>query len=78
MELFGNRVVAPYAGQTQTQQIAIPASIAYQQVWEESCWVMPPYASFYPGTAQAGPAEVWVPPPVKQIDIFTAQQTWPL
>jgi hypothetical protein len=38
---------------------------------------MPPYAAFYPPPTQA-PGEAWVPPPVNQIDNFTAKETWPL
>lgn len=68
--------VPPYAGQCQQNQIQVPASLACKD-WEESCWVMPPYASLYPPPTQ-GPGEAWVPPPVKQTDIYTAQQTWPL
>jgi hypothetical protein len=69
-----------YCGQNQTQQIQVPASVAYKEppyAQEEGPWVMPPYASIYPPPTQ-GPGEVWVPPPVKQTDIFLAQQTWPL
>lgn len=69
--------VAPYAGQDQSPWIFVPRPTQYQQQMEEGPWVMPPYASLYPPPTQ-GPSEAWVPPPVKQIDIFTAQQTFPL
>lgn len=69
--------VPPYAGQNQSPWIFVPRPTQYQQQMEEGPWVMPPYASIYPPPTQ-GPGEAWVPPPVKQIDIFTAQQTWPL
>ena len=74
----GPGVVAPYCGQNQQQTILQPRPIQYQG-WdgEEGPWVMLPYASLYPPSTQ-GPGEAWVPPPVKQIDIFLAQQTWPL
>jgi hypothetical protein len=67
----------PYTGQDQQSYIPIMAPSRYQQVMEEGPWMMPPYAQIYPPPTQ-GPAEVWVPPPIKQIDIFAAQQTWPL
>jgi hypothetical protein len=42
--------VTAYAGQNQSARINVPARIAYKYIdWEESCWVMPPYAIFYPG-----------------------------
>jgi hypothetical protein len=71
-------IVAPYCGQTQAQHINVPASIAYKYIdWEESCWVMPPYSQIFGVTSQPA-GEAWVPPPVKQTDIFTSMQTWPL
>jgi hypothetical protein len=74
----GPLLAAPYCGQNQAQQIQVPASIAYKSLdREEGPWAMMPYASLYPPPTQ-GPDEAWVPPPVKQTDIFTAQQTWPL
>jgi hypothetical protein len=72
--------VAPYTGQNQPQTIQVPRTIVYKSYRyspEEGCWVMPPYAALYPPPTQ-GPGEVWLPPPVKQLDIFLAQQTWPL
>ena len=72
--------VPPYCGQNQSAQIQVPATIAYKSYSyspEEGPWVMLPYASLYPPPTQ-GPTEAWVPPPVKQIDIFIAQQTFPL
>ena len=65
--------VTPYAGQSQQSQINVPATVAYKQVWEDGPWVMPPYQLLYPQETTD-----WVPPPVKQLDIFLAQQTWPL
>jgi hypothetical protein len=73
----GPKLVAPYTGQTQQSSIAITRASVYQQEMEEGPWVMPPYAALYPPPTQ-GPGQVWVPPPVKQLDIFAAQQTWPL
>lgn len=69
--------VSPYAGQSQPSQIAVPSSTLYHSEREEGPWVMPPYASIFPPPTQ-GPGEAWVPPPVSQTDIFTAQQTFPL
>jgi hypothetical protein len=72
--------VSPYCGQNQTQSINVPRRIVYQSYQyspEEGPWAMLPYASLFPPPTQ-GPGEAWVPPPVKQLDIFTAQQTWPL
>jgi hypothetical protein len=71
---------APYCGQNQTSQIQVPAPIAYkayQYSPEEGPWAMIPYSVLYPPPTQ-GPGEAWVPPPVKQTDIFMAQQTFPL
>jgi hypothetical protein len=73
----GPKLVGPYAGQSQQTAIPITAASRYQQVTEEGPWVMPPYAALYPPPTQ-GPGEAWVPPPLKQIDIYSAQQTWPL
>jgi hypothetical protein len=74
----GPLVNPQYCGQNQVQQIQVPASIAYKYLDpEEGPWAMPPYASIYPPPTQS-PGEAWAPPPVKQIDIFTAQQTFPL
>jgi beta-mannanase len=39
--------VPPYAGQNQQTVIPVPATIAYREVWEESCWVMPSYQSIF-------------------------------
>lgn len=48
--------ITPYAGQPQQALIPVPATIAYKHLdREESCWVMPPYALFYPPQAQAVP-----------------------
>jgi hypothetical protein len=72
--------VSPYAGQSQQQQIAVPRTIvfkSYQYSPEESCWAMPPYASFYPPGSQQ-PGEAFVPPPVQMTDLFSAMQMWPL
>jgi hypothetical protein len=63
--------VSAYCGQNQTQHIAVRGPVAD---WEEGPWVIPPYALMFPQET----GEAWVPPPVKQIDIFSAQQTWPL
>lgn len=76
----GPTLMAPYAGQAQQQQIAVPHTIvlkSYQYSPEESCWAMIPYAQLYPPGSQTE-AQGLAPPPVKQIDIFTAQQTYPL
>jgi hypothetical protein len=55
--------VTAYAGQNQGAQINVPARIAYKHIdWEESCWVMPPYAIFYPG-----------PPPMPPPMYYTVQ-----
>jgi hypothetical protein len=71
-------IVAAYCGQDQPQHINVPARIAYKYIdREEGPWVMLPYSSLYPPPTQ-GAGEAWVPPPVKQTDIFTAQQTFPL
>lgn len=69
--------VQPYAGQSQQTKIQITAASAYQQTWEESCWVMPPYSALFPPDSQ-GPGTVFVPPPVQKTDLWSAQQTWPL
>jgi hypothetical protein len=72
---------APYCGQNQAQQIQVPASVAYKEppyAQEEGPWVQMPYAQIFGYNSQPGPDETWIPPPVKQTDIFTAQQTWPL
>ena len=74
-----NRTVPPYTGQDQQSVIAVPARIAYKSIdWEEACWVMPPYAAFYPPPQQAAPARAWLPPPLFKTDFWAAQQTWPL
>jgi hypothetical protein len=73
-------VVAPYAGQNQTQLIDVPRAILYQSHLyspEEGPWAMLPYASLYPPGSQTAAVAV-VPPPIKMTDIFSAQQTWPL
>jgi hypothetical protein len=68
-------IVPPYAGQDQTAHINVPATIAYKYIdREEGPWAMVPYAWLYP--QESGLA--WVPPPVSQTDIYTAQQTYPL
>lgn len=70
--------VAPYCGQNQTSQILVPARIAYKYIdWEEGPWGMMPYAMIYPPGSQTETTDV-VPPPVKMIDVFSAQQTFPL
>ena len=69
--------VPPYAGQSQQTQIPVPATIAYKQNWEESCWVVPPYASLYPPPTQE-PGTAFVPPPVYTSDLWSAMQEWPL
>jgi hypothetical protein len=73
-------MVGPYCGALQQQQIPVPARITYQQVREEGPWVLPPYAQIYPEVApvEEVPPAAWVPPPIKRIDIFSAQQTFPL
>ena len=44
--------VTPYVGQSQPEQIRVPATIAYKYLdWEEGPWVMPPYASIFGVTA---------------------------
>jgi hypothetical protein len=73
----GPRLVPPYCGQNQQSHIAITRPSLYHQEREEGCWVQIPYAQLYPPGSQ-GPGEVWLPPPVKQTDIYTAQQTFPL
>jgi hypothetical protein len=46
----------PYAGADQPQDIQVPAAIAYKYIdWEESCWVMPPYAQLYPPAPEPEP-----------------------
>ena len=71
-------IVSPYAGQDQQAHINVPATIAYKYIdGEEGPWAMIPYAWLYPPSSQ-DPDEAWLPPPVKQTDIYTAQQTWPL
>jgi hypothetical protein len=60
---------APYAGQAQQSLINVQGP---PPPWEDGPRVMPPLPS------NQVPCEVWLPPPVKQTDIFTAQQTWPL
>jgi hypothetical protein len=70
-------VVAPYAGQNQTQLIDVPRAILYQSYLyspEEGPWAMLPYASLYPPGSQIDV----VPPPIQMTDIFSAQQTFPL
>jgi hypothetical protein len=50
-----------------------------QEVVIEVGSVIPPYAQTFGYDSQAdAKSGAWVPPPVKQIDIFTAQQTFPL
>lgn len=69
--------VSPYAGQTQQQTIAVPRSIvfkSYKYSPEEGPWAMIPYSQVFPQESGL----VWLPPPVKMLDIFSAQQTWPL
>jgi hypothetical protein len=51
----------------------------FDQITIEVGSVIPPYAQTFGYNSQAdAQSQAWVPPPVKQIDIFTAQQTWPL
>jgi hypothetical protein len=69
-------VVAPYAGQNQQTVIPVPATIAYKQVREESCWVMIPYSQLYPPPPQ--PQVTYLPPPIRTSDLWSAQQTFPL
>lgn len=76
----GPLLVPVYAGQNQSSDIPVPASIAYREppyAQEEGPWAMLPYASLYPPASQTQGSDV-VPPPVKLTDIFSAQQTWPL
>jgi hypothetical protein len=74
--------VPPYAGENQSQQINVPAQIAYQGPQyspEEGCWVMPPYANIFGIPAQPDSVgNAFLPPPVQTTDIFSAQQTFPL
>jgi hypothetical protein len=51
-------IVSPYAGQSQPQQIEVPDWISYQEIWEESCWSMPPYATFYPPPPEPEPTKL--------------------
>jgi hypothetical protein len=63
-------LMPPYAGQGQTEQIAM----AYPPPgWECGPFVVPPYPAPEPPTT-----DPCVPPPVYMTDIFSAQQTWPL
>ena len=73
-------LVSPYAGQNQQSRIAIPATTAYQQTWEESCWVMPPYAEIFPDVpnSQDEARQALVPPPLVKTELMKAQQTFPL
>lgn len=61
-------VVPPY---TTSQQTIIHTSVP-SPPRENGPGIMPPNP--YP----LEPAEQWLPPPVNQLDIFLAQQTWPL
>jgi hypothetical protein len=45
----GASLVKSYCGENQTSSIVVPKVIQYRMEREESCWVMPPYAWFYPG-----------------------------
>lgn len=80
--LEGLHLVPPYCGQQQQSQIQVPRRIQYQSAQyspEEGPWVMLPYSQVFNYNSQAeaqSPAQV--PPPVKQIDIWLAMQTWPL
>ena len=69
-------IVPSYCGQNQQSQIQVAGAVfGYQsQPMEEGPWVIPPYAWIFPPES----GQAWVPPPVKQTDIFTAQQTFPL
>lgn len=72
--------MAPYTGQGQQQQIAVPHTIvlkSYQYSPEEGPWAMLPYASLYPPGSQVA-GEDWLPPPISQTDVFLSQQTFPL
>jgi hypothetical protein len=78
---MGNAItVPPYAGQDQPTWIAVPARIAYKYIdWEESCWVMPPYAALYPPPPQPpAPKRAWLPPPLFKTDFWAANQGYPL
>jgi hypothetical protein len=75
-------LVGSYCGQNQQQQIQVPARIAYKSYQyspEEGPWVMLPYGQIFGFNSQAdAQTQAWVPPPIKQTDIWSAQQTFPL
>lgn len=73
-------IVPPYSGSNQTSQIEVPATIGYREARpEEGPWVMPPYAVLYPEVPNAQIEETAiVPPPIQKMDLWSAQQTWPL
>jgi len=47
--------VPSYTGQNEPQEILVPATIYYREVWEEGPWVMIPYAQLYPQPAERLP-----------------------
>jgi len=70
--------VPPYAGQSQQQQIQIPDTLAFKD-WEESCWVLPPYAQIFPEVPNSQAEDkAFLPTKISMTDLFSAQQTWPL
>lgn len=79
----GPALVTPYAGQTQQQQIQVPAPIAYKYIdSEEGPWSMMPYQEIFPDVLNdqfpPPPAPQFLPPPLKKTDLWRAMQTWPL
>jgi hypothetical protein len=72
-------LVAPYCGQTQVQQINVPAPITYRQPpynIEEGPWQMIPYSYLYPQPPE--PTTQYLPPPIGKTDLWRAQGTFPL
>ena len=69
--------VPPYTGQNQPEEIFQPPALEeIERTWEDGPRVVPPYAPV-PAPQEAAIDRV-VPPPVKRIDVFSAQQIWPL
>jgi len=74
------QAMPPYAGQDQQAKIQVPRPIGYKETErEESCWVLPPYAQIFPEVPNSqNEDKAFLPPPVSQTDLFSAQQTWPI
>lgn len=73
--------VPSYCGQNQQSTIKVPKRIAYKQVWEESCWPLPPLVSIYPDVwSEQNPPQYTgvVPLPIYKTDLWCANQTFPL